>query len=323
MKRIVVHTPGGPGQMVLEDGPAPVPGPADVVIDVVAAGVNFIDVYFRSGQYKAEVPLTLGSEAAGTVSAVGADVRDLKPGDRVAYAMVRGAYAEQVVVPAAMVVRVPDAVPLETAAAAMLQGMTAHYLTRSTFPLEAGQTCLVHAAAGGAGGLIVQMARRLGVRTIGTVSTDAKAQEARALGCDEVIKYTEQDFEVEVKALTGGRGVDVVYDSVGRTTFEKGLAVLRPRGVMALFGQSSGAVAPIDPQILNTRGSVYLTRPSLAHYVATTDELRWRAAEIFDAIIGGDLTIRVSATYPLAEAARAHEALEGRKTVGKLLLGVR
>ena len=323
MKRIVVHTPGGPGQMVLEDGPAPVPGPADVVIDVVAAGVNFIDVYFRSGQYKAEVPLTLGSEAAGTVSAVGADVRDLKSGDRVAYAMVRGAYAEQVVVPAAMVVRVPDAVPLETAAAAMLQGMTAHYLTRSTFPLEAGQTCLVHAAAGGAGGLIVQMARRLGVRTIGTVSTDAKAQEARALGCDEVIKYTEQDFEVEVKALTGGRGVDVVYDSVGRTTFEKGLAVLRPRGVMALFGQSSGAVAPIDPQILNTRGSVYLTRPSLAHYVATTDELRWRAAEIFDAIISGDLTIRVSATYPLAEAARAHEALEGRKTVGKLLLGVR
>ena len=323
MKRIVVHTPGGPGQMVLEDGPAPVPGPADVVIDVVAAGVNFIDVYFRSGQYKAEVPLTLGSEAAGTVSAVGTDVRDLKSGDRVAYAMVRGAYAEQVVVPAAMVVRVPDAVPLETAAAAMLQGMTAHYLTRSTFPLEAGQTCLVHAAAGGAGGLIVQMARRLGVRTIGTVSTDAKAQEARALGCDEVIKYTEQDFEVEVKALTGGRGVDVVYDSVGRTTFEKGLAVLRPRGVMALFGQSSGAVAPIDPQILNTRGSVYLTRPSLAHYVATTDELRWRAAEIFDAIISGDLTIRVSATYPLAEAARAHEALEGRKTVGKLLLGVR
>ena len=323
MKRIVVHTPGGPGQMVLEDGPAPVPGPADVVIDVVAAGVNFIDVYFRSGQYKAEVPLTLGSEAAGTVSAVGTDVRDLKSGDRVAYAMVRGAYAEQVVVPAAMVVRLPDAVPLETAAAAMLQGMTAHYLTRSTFPLEAGQTCLVHAAAGGAGGLIVQMARRLGVRTIGTVSTDAKAQEARALGCDEVIKYTEQDFEVEVKALTGGRGVDVVYDSVGRTTFEKGLAVLRPRGVMALFGQSSGAVAPIDPQILNTRGSVYLTRPSLAHYVATTDELRWRAAEIFDAIISGDLTIRVSATYPLAEAARAHEALEGRKTVGKLLLGVR
>jgi NADPH2:quinone reductase len=202
----------------------------------------------------------------------------------------------------------------------MLQGMTAHYLTRSTFPLERGQTCLVHAAAGGAGGLIVQMARQRGARTIGTVSTPAKADEVRALGCDEVILYTEQDFEVEVRRLTDGRGVDVVYDSVGQTTFEKGLKVLRPRGTMVLFGQSSGPVAPLDPQVLNARGSVFLTRPSLAHYVATADELRWRAGEVLDAVASGALTVRVSQVYPLADAASAHRDLEGRRTTGKLLL---
>jgi NADPH2:quinone reductase len=323
MKRIVVHIPGGPEQMALEEAPPPQPGPGDVVIDVVAAGVNFIDVYFRTGQYKADTPVTLGSEAAGTVSAVGATVTGIAPGDRVAYAMVRGSYAEQVVVPAAMVVKIPDAVSFETAAAAMVQGMTAHYLTRSTFPIEAGQTCLIHAAAGGAGGLVVQMARQLGARTIGTVSTEAKEREARALGCDEVIRYTEQDFETEVRTLTAGRGVDVVYDSVGQTTFEKGLKVLRPRGMMVLFGQSSGPVAPVDPQLLNTRGSVFLTRPSLGHYLATPDELRWRANELFDMIVSGALTIRISARYPFADAARAHRDLEGRKTTGKLVLKVR
>lgn len=320
MKRIVVHNPGGPEQMLLEDVPTPVAGPGDVVIDVAAAGVNFIDVYFRTGQYPAEVPITLGSEAAGTVSAVGADVRDLAPGDRVAYAMARGAYAEQAVVPAAKVVAIPDALSFETAAAAMLQGMTAHYLTAATFPVEAGQTCLVHAAAGGAGGLVVQMARLRGARTIGTVSTAEKEREVRALGCDDVIRYTEQDFETEVMALTGGRGVDVVYDSVGRTTFEKGLKVLRPRGMMVLFGQSSGPVASLDPQVLNARGSVYLTRPSLAHYVATREELRDRATAVFDMIATGTLTIRLGGRYPLAEAAQAHRDLEGRRTTGKLLL---
>lgn len=309
--------------MVLEQAPAPQPGPRDVVVDIAAVGVNFIDVYFRTGQYKAEPPITIGSEAAGTISAVGAEVTDVAPGDRVAYAMVRGSYAEQAVVPAAMVVKIPDAVSFETAAAAMLQGMTAHYLTRSTFHIEAGQTCLIHAAAGGAGGLIVQMARQLGARTIGTVSTEAKEREVRALGCDEVIRYTEQDFETEVRALTDGRGVDVVYDSVGQTTFEKGLKVLRPRGMMVLFGQSSGAVAPIDPQLLNTRGSIYLTRPSLGHYVATADELRWRATELFDMIGSGDLAIRISGRYPLAQAAQAHRDLEGRRTTGKLILTTR
>lgn len=320
MKRIVVREPGGPEALVLEDAPAPVPGPHDVVIDVAAAGVNFIDVYFRTGQYKADAPVTIGSEAAGTVSAVGAEVTGFRPGDRVAYAMQRGAYAEQAVVPAASVVKIPDAVSFETAAAVMLQGMTAHYLTRSTFPIASGQTCLVHAAAGGAGGLIVQMAKAQGARTIGTVSTEAKADEARALGCDEVIRYTTQDFEVEVRRLTGGRLVDVVYDSVGATTFEKSLKVLRPRGTMVLFGQSSGPVAPLDPQVLNARGSIYLTRPSLAHYVATPEELRWRATELMDLIVSGALVVRVSGRYPLARAADAHRDLEGRKTVGKLLL---
>ncbi len=320
MKRIVVRDPGGPERLVLEDAPTPVPGPHDVVIDVAAAGVNFIDVYFRTGLYKAESPVTIGSEAAGTVSAVGAEVTGIRTGDRVAYAMQRGAYAEQVAVPAAAVVKIPDAVSFETAAAVMLQGMTAHYLTHSTFPIAPGHTCLVHAAAGGAGGLIVQMAKAQGARTIGTVSTEEKADEARRLGCDEVIRYTTQDFEAEVLRLTGGRGVHVVYDSVGATTFEKGLKVLRPRGTMVLFGQSSGPVAPIDPQVLNARGSVYLTRPSLAHYVATPEELRWRATDLMDLIVSGALVVRVSGRYPLAGAADAHRDLEGRKTMGKLLL---
>lgn len=320
MKRIVVREPGGPDRMVLEDVPPLTPGPTDVVVDVAASGVNFIDVYFRTGQYKAELPVTIGSEAAGTVSAVGSEVAGVSVGDRVAYAMVRGSYAQQALVPAAQVVAIPAPVSFETAAAAMLQGMTAHYLTRSTVSLQRGQVCLIHAAAGGAGGLVVQMARQRGVRTIGTVSTPAKADEARALGCDDIIVYTEQDFESEVRRLTDGRGVDVVYDSVGQTTFDKGLKVLRPRGTMVLFGQSSGPVAALDPQVLNARGSIYLTRPSLGHYVATPDELRWRAGEVFDAIGSGALVIRISRTYPLGEAAEAHRDLEGRRTTGKLLV---
>jgi NADPH2:quinone reductase len=320
MKRIVVREPGGPEQMVLEDVPALRAGPGDVVINVAAAGVNFIDVYFRTGQYPAERPILLGSEAAGTVDHVGADVTDFVPGDRVAYALVRGAYAGQALVSASQVVKIPDAVSFETAASLMLQGNTAHYLTRSTFPLEPGHTCLIQAAAGGLGGLVVQMARQAGARTIGTVSTEAKAQAARELGCDEVIIYTRQDFEGEVRRLTEGRGVDVVYDSVGQSTFEKGLKILRPRGMMVLLGQSSGPVAPIDPQILNARGSIFLTRPTLGHYLASRDELLWRSGEVLGMAASGTLAVRVSATYPLAEAAQAHRDLEARRTSGKLLL---
>jgi NADPH2:quinone reductase len=286
-------------------------------------GVNFIDVYFRTGLYKSAVPIALGSEAAGTVESVGRNVTVVAPGDRVAYVMARGSYAEYAVVPSAQLVKIPDDVDFASAAAVMLQGMTAHYLTHSTFPLEAGQTCLVHAAAGGAGGLIVQLAKLRGARVIGTVSTDAKAQEARDLGADDIILYTEQDFEVEVKRLTGGRGVDVVYDSVGNATFDKGLNVIRPRGMMALFGQSSGPVPPFDPNVLNPRGSLFLTRPSLGHYVATREELLWRAGEVMSHVAAGRLKVRVSGRYPLAEAAEAHRALEGRRTTGKLLLNVR
>ena len=244
-------------------------------------------------------------------------------GDRVAYAMARGSYAEYAVIPAWQLVKVPAKVEFDQAAAAMLQGMTAHYLTRSTYPLAVGQTCLVHAAAGGAGGMIVQMAKLAGARVLGTASTEAKAEEARALGAEHVIIYTEQDFEAEVKRLTEGRGVDVVYDSVGLTTFDKSLKVLRPRGLLALFGQSSGPVPPIDPTILNTRGSVFLTRPSLAHYLATRDELLWRASEVMAHVASGDLKVRVSRVYPLAKAADAHIDLESRKTTGALVLSIK
>jgi NADPH2:quinone reductase len=323
MKRIEVREPGGPGQMVMADVPTPEPGPDDVLVEVSVSGVNFIDIYFRTGLYKADRPIVLGSEAAGRVAKVGGKVSGFAPGDRVAYAMVRGSYAEHTVVPAAQLVKVPDEVDDETAAAVMLQGMTAHYLTRSTFPLDASHTCLVHAAAGGAGGLTVQMAKARGARVFGTVSSDEKAREARALGADEAIVYTREDFETEVRRLTGGRGVDVVYDSVGKTTFDKSLKVLRPRGMLVLFGQSSGAVEPFDPGILNARGSLFLTRPSLAHYIATPEELRWRAGELMTLVASGALKVRIGARYPLAEAARAHEALEGRRTTGKLVLHAR
>jgi NADPH2:quinone reductase len=309
--------------MVVDEVPTPVPGPREALVAIAVSGVNFIDVYFRSGLYKAEPPVALGSEASGTVEAVGSEVTDLTVGDRIAYTMVRGSYAEYAVVPAAQLVKIPQEVDFETAAAVMLQGTTAHYLTHSTFPLGPGHTCLVHAAAGGAGGLTVQMAKARGARVFGTVSTEAKAREVRGLGADETIIYSEQDFEQEVKRLTGGRGVDVVYDSVGATTFDKSLKVLRPRGTLALFGQSSGPVPPIDPSILNVRGSLFLTRPSLAHYLATPDELAWRVAEIFTLITSGALKVRVSRTYPFADAAQAHRDLESRKTTGKLLLRVR
>src|SRR5579871_193463 len=322
MKSIQVKEPGGPEKMELVEVATPTPGPKQALVRIAASGVNFIDVYFRIGLYKADLPITLGSEAAGTVESIGAEVTEVAVGDRVAYAMTRGSYAEYAVVPAAQLVKIPGHVDFPTAAAAMLQGMTAHYLTHSTYPLKSGDTCLVHAAAGGAGGLIVQMAKMLGARVFGTVSTPEKAQIARQAGVDEAILYTQQDFEAEVKRLTGGRGVDVVYDSVGKTTFEKSLNSLRPRGTMALFGQSSGVVPPLDPGILNTKGSLFLTRPSLAHYLLTREELLWRAGDVLGWVDSGKLKLRIDRSYPLADAAAAHRDLESRKTAGKLLLTV-
>lgn len=320
MRAIQVNRVGGPEMLQVVDVPAPSPGPGQALVKIAVSGVNFIDIYFRSGLYKSDLPVTLGSEAAGTVETVGPGVSDVAPGDRVAYAMVRGSYAEYAVVPAAQLVGIPDGVTFETAAAAMLQGMTAHYLTHSTWPLQKGQTCLVHAAAGGAGRLAVQMAKMLGARVFGTVSTEEKARLARQAGADETINYATQDFEAEVKRLTGGRGVDVIYDSVGAATFLKGLNALRPRGMMALFGQSSGPVAPIDPAVLNTKGSLFLTRPTLAHYCLTREELLWRSGDVLGWIASGKLELRIERAYPLAEAAQAHRDLESRRTAGKLLL---
>ena len=322
MKKVVVEAPGGPEQMLLVEAPKPTPGPKDALVAVAFTGVNFLDVYFRTGLYKSDTPIVLGSEASGTVESIGREVTEVAPGDRVAYAMVRGSYAEYALVPAAQLVKIPAEVDFAMAAAVMLQGTTAHYLTHSTFPLKAGNTCLVHAAAGGTGGLIVQMARHLGARVFGTVSTEEKARQVRALGADETINYTTQDFEAEVKRLTGGRGVDVVYDSVGKTTFDKSLSVLRPRGTMALFGQSSGSVPPFDPAILNARGSLFLTRPTLAHHLLDRQELLWRVDDVLRYVASGAVKVRISGTYPLSEAASAHRDLEGRKTTGKLLLKV-
>lgn len=322
MKCIQVKTLGGPENMELVDVPTPTPGPKQALVKIAASGVNFIDVYFRVGAYKADLPVALGNEAAGTVEAVGSEVTEVAPGDRVAYAMARGSYGEYAAVPSWQLVKIPGHVDFNTAAAAMLQGMTAHYLTHSTYPLKSGDTCLVQAAAGGTGGLIVQMAKMLGARVFGTVSSVAKAQIAREHGADEVILYTQQDFEAEARRLTNGRGVDVVYDSVGRTTFDKSLGALRPRGTLALFGQSSGSVPPFDPNILNAKGSLFLTRPSLAHHVASREELLWRAGDVLGWIAAGRLKLRIDSTYPMAEAAAAHRALEGRQTTGKLLLTV-
>ncbi len=320
MRAIQVKETGGPEKMELVDLPQPVAGPGQALVKIAASGVNFIDVYFRTGSYKADLPITLGSEGAGTVVSVGDGVSEVAPGDRVAYAMTRGSYAEYAVVPAAQLVKIPDHLDFQKAAAAMLQGMTAHYLTHSTFALKAGDTCLVHAAAGGVGLLLVQMARRIGARVFGTVSTEAKAQLAKEAGADEIIFYTHQDFAAEVKRLTSGRGVDVVYDSVGATTFMKSLDSLRPRGLLVLFGQSSGPVPPFDPNILNGKGSLFLTRPGLPHHLLTRAELLWRAGDVLGWVSSGELKIRVDRAYPLAEAPQAHRDLEGRRTAGKLVL---
>jgi len=320
MKAIRVHAPGGVEALRSEDTPQPTPAPGQVLVRIDAAGVNFIDVYQRTGQYKVPMPFTLGQEAAGVVTAVGPGVTDPKIGSRVAYTSVQGAYAEYAAVPAERLVTLPDGVSAKQGAAAMLQGMTAHYLATSTYPLKTGDTCLIHAAAGGVGSLLVQIAKMRGARVIGTVSTAEKAQLARAAGADEVIRYTEQDFEVEVKRITGGAGVQVIYDSVGRTTFDKGFNVLARRGMMVLFGQSSGAVGPFDPQVLNQKGSLFLTRPTIAHYIATRSELVGRAGEVLGWIRAGTLKLRIGLELPLAQAAEAHRQLEGRKTTGKVVL---
>ncbi len=320
MKVIRVHEYGGPEVLRYEDVPLPEPGPGQVRVKIEAVGVNFIDIYHRTGLYPNPLPFTLGIEGAGIVEAVGPEVTDVRVGDRVAYALVLGAYAERALVPAWKLVPLPEAIDFPTAAAAMVQGLTAHYLTHSTYPLKPGDTVLVHAAAGGTGLLIVQMAKLRGARVIGTVSTEEKAQRAREVGADEVILYTRQDFEAEVKRLTERRGVDVVYDSVGQATFEKSLNCVRPRGLLVLFGQASGPVPPIDPLVLSAKGSLFLTRPHLSHYVATREELLERAHALFRWIQGGQIRLHIERVFPLAEAAEAHRVLVGRTSMGKLLL---
>jgi NADPH2:quinone reductase len=320
MKAIQIKKTGGPEVMELVDLPVPQPKPNEAVVKIQAAGVNFIDVYNREGRYKAELPLVLGQEGAGTVSAVGSDARGVAVGDRVAYTMTLGSYAEYAAVPAERLVKIPEGVSEREAAGAILQGMTAHYLVYDTYPLKKGETALVHAAAGGVGLLLVQMAHNIGARVIGTVSTEEKAKLAREAGADDVILYTQTDFEAETKRLMAGKGVDVVYDSVGKTTFDKGLNLLRPRGMMALFGGSSGAVAPFDPLVLTQKGSLFLTRPSLGAYILTPEELQKRAGAVFGMIRDKKLKLRIEHLYPLGDAQKAHRDLEGRKTTGKLLL---
>ncbi|HEY2972858.1 MAG TPA: quinone oxidoreductase [Pyrinomonadaceae bacterium] len=320
MKAIQVAEVGGPEVLTLVDLPVPDPKPNEALVQIKAAGVNFIDVYFREGRYPAPLPFINGQEAAGLVVAVGADVTTVRLGDRVAYAGALGSYAEYAAVPAERLVKIPDELDFNQAAAAMLQGMTAHYLTHSTYPVRSGDTVLIHAAAGGVGLLLVEMARNLGARVIGTAGSDEKAQLARDAGADEVIVYTKQDFETETRRLTEGQGVHVVYDGVGKDTFAKDLNVLRPRGYLVLFGGASGAVPPFDLLELTKHGSLYLTRPSLQHYIATRVELEQRSNDVLQMIVRGDLKVRIHKTYPLEEAQQAHRDLEGRKTTGKLLL---
>jgi len=320
MKAIQIHQTGGPEVLKLSDVPMPVPSAGQVLIKIAATGVNFIEIYFREGRYKAPLPLIPGSEAAGVVETVGEGVTGFSIGDPVASTAVIGSYAEYALVPAAQLVHVPAGLDLKLAAAAMLQGMTAHYLTHSTYPLKAQETALIHAAAGGTGQLLVQMAHAAGARILATVSTEAKADLARAAGADEAILYTEQDFEAETKRLTGGRGVDVVYDSVGKTTFEKSLNCLRPRGMMVLFGGSSGPVPPFDLIQLSTRGSLYITRPTLKDYIATRADLEWRTGDVFGGLVSGKLKVSADHTYALADAAQAQTDLASRGTTGKLLL---
>ena len=320
MKAIRVHAPGGPEVLRHEDVPEPTPKTGEAVVKVDAAGLNYIDVYYRTGLYKAELPMTLGLEAGGTVTVVGPNVSEVKVGDKVAYTGVPGAYAEYAAVPAARLVVLPAGVSTRQGAAAMLQGMTAHYLACSTYPLKKGDSCLVHAAAGGVGLLLCQIAKMRGARVIGTVSTDDKAKLAREAGADEVILYTRQDFEAEVKRLTEGKGLQVVYDSVGKTTFDKGFNCLAPRGMMVLYGQSSGPVGAFDPAVLGAKGSLFLTRPSLFAYAASREDLQQRAGDVLGWIRDGKLKVRMEFEFPLKDAAEAHRALEGRRTTGKVLL---
>jgi NADPH2:quinone reductase len=320
MKAIRVHTPGGPEALQYEDVPTPAPKAGEALVKIEAIGVNFIDIYIRSGMYKNPLPLTLGQEAAGVVEVVGPNVTEVQVGDRVAYSGTPGSYAEYAVVPATRLVKVPPDLDAKSAAAAMLQGMTAHYLANTTYPLKAGDAALVHAAAGGVGLLLVQMAKMRGARVFGTVSTDVKAKLAKEAGADETILYTQQDFEAEVKRLTDGRGVQVVYDSVAKTTFEKGLNALAPRGYMVLYGQSSGPVPPFDLAQLGAKGSLFITRPSLAHYTLTREELLQRAGDVLGWIRAGQLKLTIDQTFPLKNAAEAHRRLEGRQSIGKLLL---
>jgi NADPH2:quinone reductase len=320
MKAVRPKQPGGPEELRLEEFPTPTPAGNQVVVRAEAIGVNFIDIYQRSGLYQLPKPIMLGSEAAGVVEAVGDGVTDVKPGDHVAWAGQLGSYATHVLVPAERTVPVPDGVDSKLAAAVLLQGITAHYLACSSFPLQSGHTALVHAAAGGVGLLLVQIAKLRGARVIATVSTPQKAELAKRAGADSVILYGDQDFEAESCQLTAGRGVDVVYDSVGKTTFDKSLRSLRPRGMLVLFGQSSGPVGPVDPQTLAARGSLFLTRPTMHHYVATREELLSRTKDLFEWVRDGKLDVRIDRTFPLADAADAHRALESRATTGKLLL---
>ena len=322
MKAIYVEHPGGPENLIYGDIPTPQPGPGQALVKISVSGVNYIDVYFRTGLYKAEPPIVLGMEAAGTIESIGEGVVTLAPGDRVAYAMARGSYAQYAVAPAWQLVKIPAALDFAPAAGVMLQGMTAHYLAHSTFPLKAGQSCLIHAAAGGVGLLLVQIAKKLGATVFATVGSPAKAELARDAGADYVINYSTQDFQAEVKRLTGGAGVHVVYDSVGEATFLKSLDSLRPRGMMVTFGNASGPVPPIQPLLLSQKGSLYLTRPTLAQYAESHQEIAARTADLFRWVADGSLKLRIEHRYPLAEAARAHRDLESRKTTGKLILEV-
>jgi NADPH2:quinone reductase len=320
MKAIQVSQTGGPEVLVLADVPEPKAKPNEAVVQIKTAGVNFIDVYFREGRYPAPLPFINGQEAAGVVTEVGSDVQTFKPGDRVAYTGALGSYAEYAAVPESRLVKIPEGLSFDQAAAAMLQGMTAHYLLHSTYKLQSGETALIHAAAGGVGSLLVQMAKKIGARVIATAGTSEKAQLARDAGADECIIYTEADFETETQRLTGGKGVNVVYDGVGKATFDKDLNVLVPRGYLVLFGGSSGAVPPFDLIKLSQKGSLFITRPTLVHYMATREELAWRAGDVLGWIAAGELKLRIYKTYQLGDAPQAHRDLEGRRTTGKLLL---
>jgi len=320
MKAIRVHELGGPEVLAYEEIADPEPGQGEALVEVSAAGVNFVDTYQRKGLYKRALPYTPGSEGAGTVVAIGDDVTALQVGDCVAWARGGGSYAQYAVLPVRDLVPVPEGISLQQAAAVMLQGMTAHYLSHSTYPLQKGDTALIHAAAGGVGHLLVQLAKRRGARVIGTCSTTEKAAMARHFGADEMILYTQEDFQEAVDRLTDGEGVEVVYDSVGKTTFHESLDCLKPRGYLVLFGQSSGPVEPFDLQVLNAKGSLYVTRPTLRHYIATRDELLWRAGDLFDWLAAREIEVQIDRTFPLAEATDAHRYIEGRNTRGKLLL---